>query len=94
MSGFRSLIDAPIAYTPVAFEGSREEEVTTNRIRHLVCGHTTIRIVDYGDDYRWVVECTECKQVEHWTQREWRSAQPESRTISGLLLVAQEPTEV
>lgn len=62
--------------------------IVKNRIRSLVCGHTLGKVVDYGDDYRWVVRCTQCGQDEHWTQREWRSAQPRSSTLASLIRVS------
>jgi hypothetical protein len=44
-----------------------------SRIRKLACGHSTIGVRDYTDDYRWSVHCGECGLEERWTQREWRS---------------------
>ena len=45
----------------------------TNRLRHLLCGHETARVEDYGDEsYRWRLRCRTCGQVEHWSQAEWR----------------------
>ncbi|MGE4143849.1 MAG: hypothetical protein AB7N76_24675 [Planctomycetota bacterium] len=42
--------------------------------RSSLCGHTRMRIHDYGADYRWVVRCEVCGITEAWTQREWRRA--------------------